>query len=144
MVDFVGSAKRHYTDAGILEAQQRVENAGQLYGFFAECSLKALMIANGYPVDANGSPLRSKRGPHLRKHIHEICLLINQIDATFCNRKSSNYLSMIPNINDFGDWDIDHRYCSTTEIPQSLEKWKAACQQIITMMQKADLDGVFQ
>lgn len=40
-VDFLSSAMRHLRDGDYLKSNGYVENAGQLYGFVAECGLKA-------------------------------------------------------------------------------------------------------
>ena len=45
--DFVDSHRRHWQDAELLFDQSRWANADQLYGFSAECGLKAVMKALG-------------------------------------------------------------------------------------------------
>jgi hypothetical protein len=70
-VDFPASARRHLADAKLLEANGRLANAGHLYGFAAECGLKALLIWHGYPTDPEGSP-DPKRKPTFRVHISEL------------------------------------------------------------------------
>jgi hypothetical protein len=45
MVNFYESSKRHYVDVVLLQNNDRLPNAGQLYGFSAECGVKALMVA---------------------------------------------------------------------------------------------------
>src|SRR5579864_7426529 len=63
-VDFLGSARRHMHDAGLLETNSRRANSGQLLGFAAECGLKAVMVWLGYPVDTQGSPQPFRGQPH--------------------------------------------------------------------------------
>lgn len=65
-VNYEQAARRHLTDAETLFNQGRMPNAGQLYGFAAECGLKAMLLACGVAPDADGGI--SKRHP-LRQHM---------------------------------------------------------------------------
>lgn len=51
VVDFRHAANRHYRDGNLLMANGRQANAGQLYGFTAECGIKWLLVWKGYPSD---------------------------------------------------------------------------------------------
>ena len=65
--DFVDAHHRHRADAELLFENDRWANADQLYGFSAECGLKAVMQACGMPVDgATGMPTGKYR-EHLPK-----------------------------------------------------------------------------
>src|SRR5580698_9732560 len=126
-VDFPASARRHFEDARLLEATGRSPNAGHLYGFVAECGLKALLIWDGHPTDPEGSFVRSSG---FRVHIDQLV-----ITATFTllklyvnGRSGTKYLSMIPSIGAFADWRTHHRYFSEAALPASLPRWKAAAQ----------------
>jgi len=66
--DFVDAHRRHWQDAELLFDQSRWANADQLYGFSAECGLKAMMQALGMSVDAGGRPTDEKH----RKHVQDL------------------------------------------------------------------------
>src|SRR5690348_5450527 len=70
-VDFPGSARRHLKDAELLEAANRLANAGHLYGYVAECGLKALLTWHGHPTDADGSP---RRNSGFRVHVDDLVI----------------------------------------------------------------------
>ncbi len=48
--DFLDAHHRHRADAELLFEHDRWANADRLYGFSAECSLKAVMTTLGMPV----------------------------------------------------------------------------------------------
>lgn len=141
-VDFHRSARRHIADADLLESNNRIPNAGHLYGYVAECGLKALLIGLGYPTDLEGSP--APRRPNFRVHINSLL-----IPATFMSlklflngRAGTKYLALISAIGDFSDWRVEHRYYSEAALPNSLTKWKAAAHQVGRMLDQAKAYGV--
>jgi len=145
-VNFPLAAKRHWRDADLLESNGRAENAGQLYGFTAECGVKTLLIALGYPCNPDGSPLKKKElppgVPEIRTHIREIVAVIGDIQIYAAGRNGAKYTAMIPKITSFSDWLVEHRYWSDAAIPKSLPTWKAAAQEVMVMLEAASLDGV--
>jgi hypothetical protein len=141
-VDFHGSARRHMADADLLESNNRLPNAGHLYGYVAECGLKALLIGLGYPTDMEGSPAQQK--PSFRVHINGLLA-----PATFMwlnlflnGRDGAKYLALIPGIRDLLDWRVEHRYYSEAALPSSLIKWKAAAHEVGRMLDQAKTYGV--
>ncbi|WP_333873277.1 hypothetical protein [Methylobacter sp.] len=144
VIDFPASAKRHYQDACLLENNSRLANAGQLYGFCAECGIKALLISHGYPTDAEGSPIRNPPTGEtsIRKHIDQLVTIKTQIDVSTSGRSGAKYLALIPNIGSFVDWSVDHRYYDQHQIPSSLPAWKGAATEMMQMMDIAISDGV--
>lgn len=58
--DFGDAHLRHWEDAEFLLSDRRFGNANHLYGFSAECGLKAIMRALGMKVDQSGSPTLKK------------------------------------------------------------------------------------
>lgn len=54
--DFADAHGRHWGDAELLYAHECLANADQLYGFSAECGLKALMEVLGMRLDPSGRP----------------------------------------------------------------------------------------
>ena len=142
VVNFLSSARRHINDGDLLSSNGCIENAGQLYGFVAECGLKALFIILGkFPTDSEGSPLRNKQLPKLKSHVNELVPIINSIDL-YCQGRTAFYLSLLPSLGNFSDWSVDHRYYDSASIPQSLAEWKAGADEITSMLQQATLDGV--
>lgn len=143
-IDFTASAKRHYQDASLLENNSRLANAGQLYGFCAECGIKALLISRGYPTDNEGSPVSKPptSETNIRKHIDQLVAIKTQIDTSASGRSGAKYLALIPNFCSFVDWSVDHRYYDQHQIPPSLPTWKRAATEMMKMMDMAISDGV--
>lgn len=140
-VDYQQATKRHFNDGVLLEHAQRIPNAGQLYGFGAECGLKALFVALGVPVDANGDLDKNTK---LRVHIDKLSKpgWIANSPALSSGRNGARYFGMMPGLGDFSDWSTDHRYFSSSAIPVSIAKWKQAANEIGQMLDQALLDGV--
>ena len=145
-VDFPSAAKRHWHDASSLEASGRTGNAGQLYGFSAECGIKALLVALGYPTDPDGSPAMNPPAgiPKVRKHIHHLVGIIANIQSDIAGRSGAKYSAMFPNITNFANWSTDHRDWTDAAIPNSLPAWKAAANEVMKMLEEASLDGVLK
>ena len=59
--DFTGAHRRHWQDAELLFAEHRWANADQLYGFSAECGLKAVLKKDGELIEGK-----------YKTHIHEL------------------------------------------------------------------------
>ena len=138
--NFKEAAKRHYEDARYLRSDNRQPNAGQLFGFSAECGIKALLVGLGHPTDASGgiTPAWGLRG-HIHQ-IHGVFGLLNQFGVD--SRQSAKYHAMVPHLGDFSDWHTDHRYASAAEILLPLvEKWDSAAQEVLKMVQEAEFSG---
>jgi hypothetical protein len=69
-VDYKSAARRHFKDAELLYKEGRLANAGQLYGFNAECGLKALLATCGVDIDEKGDIDKN-----YRKHITPLARL---------------------------------------------------------------------
>ena len=141
-VDFHGSARRHIADADLLESNNRLPNAGHLYGYAAECGLKALLIGLGYPTDVEGSPAKTK--PNFRVHINDLLApdAFIWLNLFLNGRAGAKYLALISGIADFSDWRVEHRYYSEAALPGSLTKWKAAAHEVGRMLDQAKTYGV--
>lgn len=141
-VDFFEASGRHYTDATLLHGAGRHTNAGHLYGFAAECGVKALLVDCGYPTDIDGDLKKTPEVPILpaRKHIDELSKLLQQIVASLSGRDGARYLAQVPNLGEFADWSVSHRYCAAASIPPSLEKWQRAAGEVLRMLQNLQLD----
>ena len=51
--DFADAHRRHWEDAELLYGHERWANTDQLYGFSAECGLKAVMRSLGMPAETD-------------------------------------------------------------------------------------------
>lgn len=142
------AARRHMTDAETLFTAGRLANAGQLYGFVAECGLKAMMIACGIQADADGGIPGKRPAPDKGKHPmrEHVPLLMTNITADFHmipdGVQANRYLALVPKRHDLHDWLIDHRYWRDTALPVSVNLWRAAAREISTMLDQAKQDGV--
>ena len=145
-VDFPLAAKRHWRDAILLEANGRMGNAGQLYGFSAECGVKALLVALGYPTEPDGSPANEPPAgtPKVRLHINQLVSKMGDIRGEIERRDGAKYTAMIPNITKFSNWSTEHRYWVDTAIPNSLPAWKLAAEEVMRMLDEVFLDGVLK
>jgi hypothetical protein len=139
-VDFPASARRHMADAKLLEANSRRPNAGHLYGYVAECGLKALLIWSGHLTDAEGSP---ERTGGFRVHIDKLVIssTLTSLRHFVNSRSGAKYLALIPSIDAFIDWSVGHRYYSEAALPASFSKWKSAAYEVGRMLDQAHLDG---
>ena len=105
--DFPGAHVRHWQDAELLARGERWANADQLYGFSAECGLKAVMVANGMPV-APGSGSPTKR--HHKQHIQN---LWSTFSSFVSGRPAAGLLHHLPQSNPFAQWTQDNRYAAS-------------------------------
>lgn len=140
--DYYASARRHMKDAELLESHRRFANAGHLYGYMAECGLKALLVWHHYPTDAGGSLLKADTG-NFRVHVDKLVVAetYQELVQYLKGRSGSKYLAMLPNIRSFSDWRVEHRYYGETALPASLPAWKLAAKDVGRMLDKARLDG---
>ena len=140
LVDFHQAARRHFNDAELLFNLTRRANAGHLYGFAAECGVKALLVWKGYPSDPVSGEIIEKRPNKFRVHIHDLTKNINMVYTFLDGRGAAKYLAMIPSIGDFSDWKTDHRYYIESELPPSVSSWRNASREIMHMLDQAMLD----
>ena len=98
--DYHAAAIRHFHDARALRETGRLDNAGHLVGFAAECAIKyrieALGVNHGSPAEHLPAIL-----PAARKRLGE----------------RASYTSMYELLKGdvFSDWAVDHRYSRTGE-----------------------------
>lgn len=140
-VDFFEASKRHHADATLLQKEGRDPNAGHLFGFSAECGIKALLVDSGYPTDSDGD-LKKPTAPTFnpRTHVDALTGLLPQIVSYLSGRSGAKYLAHIPNVGDFADWRASHRYYAVSGIPSSLEKWQVAADEVQVMLQNLQSD----
>ena len=141
-VDFQGASKRHYRDAELLMTNKRISNAGHLFGFAAECGIKALLVAYGLKTDSRTGDIKENKKPYRYKtHVNT---LINNVQTFSSSRQYSKYLGMMPNLNSFSDWNTGHRYWNEAAIPPSHSRWCNAAREVLKMLDQAVIDGVIQ
>lgn len=103
-IDFAESFQRHLDDADHLREHKRWPNADQLYGFAAECGIKAVMLSLGM------MRLRNDGIPEERKYKVHIHKLWDKFRTFASGRSASRYASLLPEKNPFDDWDVTQRY----------------------------------
>ena len=99
--DYQAAAIRHYQDATALRDAGRLDNAGHLIGFSAECAIK-------YRIDSLGLGNRSPA-----QHLPDIVVAARKRLG-----ERSNYTSMFNLLKNgiFADWAVDHRYSLTGKV----------------------------
>ena len=66
----------------------------------------------------------------------------NLMRLLLSGRSGAKYLAMLPNVEAFGDWKVEHRYFASAELPSSsFEPWSVAALEIGRMLDQARLDG---
>jgi hypothetical protein len=140
-VDYVASARRHLNDADILMHAGCQANAGQLLGFSVECGLKALLVACGVETDPDGSVSFDSK---LREHLPKLNMkIVSSGHLIPDGQRSTHYRAMLPNVDKFSDWKVEHRYFRESALPlTSLPQWTLAAKEINEMLDQAEIDGV--
>ena len=134
--DFTDAHRRHWHDAELLHLHACWPNADQLYGFSAECGLKAVMKAQGMPVDPTGKPIRKRHQQHIE--------FLWSAFVTFANgHNGARYVQLLPSGRPFGDWSHHNRYAHGRHFPQAdIEPHRAAARKVCKMVQQATQDGL--
>jgi hypothetical protein len=128
-------------DAEALFTSNRHANAGQLYGFVAECGLKALLIVCGVTPDAKGE---IPKGNRLRQHVPALPdRIVNEGHLIPDGTRAGQYLTNLAHIDKFNQWSVDHRYWRDTAIPVHLVPgWKQAAEEVLEALDRAKEAGV--
>jgi hypothetical protein len=149
LVAYDHAARRHLTDAETLFNQGRLANAGQLYGFVAECGLKAMLLACGVTPDADGGiprdhPARQSKPHPLRQHMPSLTGSIAAHGQLIPDgQQATRYMATMLSLWHFNDWSVDHRYWRDAALPlASVARWRHAAQEVSTMLDQAKQDGV--
>ncbi|MCE2542715.1 MAG: SAM-dependent methyltransferase [Acidobacteria bacterium] len=132
--DFMDAHRRHWEDGELLFNNERWANADQMYGFSAECGLKAVMKYLGMTVDTAGVPEEK-----YRKHVQELWpIFIDYAER----RGGKRYLRRLPPGEPFADWSHHDRYAHrATFTKDSVEPHQAAAQRILDMVESSVQDG---
>lgn len=132
--DFSNSHIRHWRDAEFLFGGERWANADQLYGFSAECGLKAVMVANGLSVDAAGKPPKK-----YRTHVND---LWDAFHSFIEGRQIGNLLRYLPRSNPFRSWSHHNRYASGSHFDKRVVgPHRAAAQQVRGLYLRLKVNG---
>lgn len=100
--DFSSAAFRHWRDAELLDKENRVENADQLYGFAAECAIKKALIE--LPAFSNNGELNQ----YYKEHINN---LWEKVKLQSLQKRYPALLTILKDTNHFSDWRVEQRYC---------------------------------
>ena len=133
--DFIDAHQRHWQDAELLFNEGRWANADQLYGFSAECGLKAVMKALGMSVEPDGKPTDEEH----RKHVRELWPIFKSFVS---GRNGSQYLNQLPNGDPFNNWSHHNRYARGCHFQEAdVEPHRKAACTVYQMIQRAKQDG---
>jgi hypothetical protein len=148
-VAYEHAARRHLADAETLFGQGRLANAGQLYGFVAECGLKAMLLACGVTPGADGGipgehPTKPGKSHPLRQHLPSLTGRIASHGQLIPDgQQATRYMATMCSLGHFNDWSVDHRYLRDAALPlASVGKWRQAAKEVSTMLDQAKQDGV--
>ena len=137
--DYRDAAERHFEDAEYLKSDNtanRAPNADHLYGFSAECSLKAVMTALGMERTNAGAP----RDSGLKVHMPEQWAAFQSFAS---GRLAARYLNVLDQSNPFSDWKVDQRYFHRQTISSTvMSRHREAAIHCSTCLQSLILDGV--
>jgi hypothetical protein len=112
--NFADAAVRHWRDAELLKAENRVENADQLYGLAAECAIKsALVLLSAF------SSSSSLDEPY-RKHIN---VLWNHINLQSLQRAYPGLMDLLDKHNPFEHWCVEQRYSADGYLSSQAMEW---------------------
>ena len=124
-VNYVHAHIRHWKDAEILSGCGRLANADQLYGFSAECGLKAVMKALGKPL--------------LHIHVHDLWPVFKR---SVRGRAAGRFRRQLPQGSPFADWSHHDRYAPTGYVQSGgVGQHRKAALGIRRMIQRARQDG---
>jgi len=134
--DFAAAHHRHWTDGERLWAAGRYANADQLYGFSAECGLKAVMRELGMPVDPSGVPEQQAH----KKHVHELWSIFQSFVE---GRGGARYLSHLPTGAPFADWSHHDRYANDLHFDEPrVRSHREAANAVRSVVDLASGDGL--
>lgn len=132
--DFPDAHLRHWQDAELLRDAGRWANADQLYGFSAECGLKAVMVAHGMPVDDMGMPTERHR-----KHIQALWSVFR---AFVSGRRIASVLHRLPESNPFQAWSHHNRYANGSEFDrETVVPHREGARQVCALYQRLRVGG---
>lgn len=134
--DFEDAHLRHWEDAGFLRSTSRLANADHLYGFSAECGLKAIMQGLGMTVDQHGSPTKRTHRVHINR-------LWDVFHAFATGRPGARYSRQLPSGRPFKDWAASDRYANRGyAVKTNVDQHRDAARKIRGVVDGARQDGI--
>lgn len=134
--DFSDANERHWHDAELLLTGERWANADHLYGFSAECGLKALMVAFGMPCNEVGSPREQRDWKHIDK-------LSTRYEAYRSGSAFADY--RCDDVDAFANWLVSDRYANQAEFDANyVAVHRNAAQAIRSLLKTARREGVIE
>jgi hypothetical protein len=111
---YADAAVRHWSDAEFFTGNARLPNADQLYGFAAECALKAVLFKA--PACVAGGALQKR----YKEHVNDLWELVplQSIEKIAAGLVPLLRMPAKP----FADWSVDQRYESGETITQEVVK----------------------
>jgi hypothetical protein len=123
VTNYASAAARHWTDAEHLFGASRHDNADQLFGFAAECALKAALHSE--LVQGAGGKL------HKSYYIH-IDELWDKVSGASLRKRYPAVHALLKLPNPFSDWTTDQRYGdSGTVAKQQVEVHRKMAQRLL-------------
>jgi hypothetical protein len=104
VTNYASAAARHWSDAEHLFGASRNDNADQLFGFAAECALKAALFAALSPGTGGELP----KGYYV--HIDE---LWDKVSSTSLRKRYPTVHALLKLPNPFSDWSTHQRYADS-------------------------------
>lgn len=138
--DFLDAHRRHWDDAQLLFGDSRWANADQMYGFSAECGLKAVMKKLGMQVDVTtGTPAQDAH----RKHVQDLWPIFLTFATGHGGAQWVPYLRQVPTQNPFANWSHHDRYAHRAAFTSnSVAPHQAAARTVLNMVQSAAQAGL--
>lgn len=126
----------HWNDAELLFEHQRWAGADQLYGFSAECGLKAVMRALGMAVDPDSVPQHKAHKKHVDR-LWDMFLTLAQGPG------EARYLGDLPQSNPFQNWSHHDRYANRAHFSADrVAAHRDAAKKVRDMVEKARNEGL--
>ena len=136
--DYTDAHRRHWKDAELLFGQGRWANADHLYGFSAECGLKAVMKSLGMPVDTDGTPQKREH----RKHVQD---LWPEFGSFAQNRNGAKYVTLLLQPNPFANWSHHDRYAHRRHFCRAnVQPYRDGAKRVCDMVASAKQDGLLR
>ena len=132
--DFANAHVRHWRDAELLFQAGRWANADQLYGLSAECGLKAVMVADGLPIDT--------ASPKYRKYWKHVDTLWDIFRTFVQGSRTGRLLHHLPQPNPFASWSVEHRYANGVHFDrQSVDPHRTAARRVRSFYLRIRVNG---
>jgi hypothetical protein len=122
--DFAAAAIRHFRDAKLLDENDRVGNADQLYGFAAECAIKVALVA--LPALAPAGRLADR----YREHVDQLWRLA---PVQSFQKRFPGLVWALKSVQDpFADWTTSQRYEADGAVPtEALERHRKCVSRLL-------------